>query len=240
MNTTAKNGNTRNGVPPVRILMVEDMATDAELEMRELRRAGMRVEHRLVDTEERFRAELDGFSPHVIISDFSMPHFDGMAALALSRELSPDIPFLFVSGTIGEEYAIRALKNGATDYVLKTNLVRLPAAVERALQDASDRLAHREAEGQLAATRERLQSIYESLPDALWSVELPGRRVAYVSPAAKALYGHAPAAFLENQELWKEAIHPEDRPAILKAWEKLFDGAAFDVEYRIERPDRSV
>src|SRR5436190_2521316 len=178
----------------IRILMVEDVATDAELEVRELRRAGLSIEHRLVDTEPAFHATLGEFQPHVIISDFSMPHFDGMAALALAREIAPHVPFIFVSGTIGEEYAIRALKNGATDYVLKSNLVRLPAAIERALQDASDRLAHREAEGQLAATRDRLQSIYESLPDALWSVELPGRRVAYVSPAAKALYGHAPAA----------------------------------------------
>ena len=64
-----------------------------------------------------------------------MPHFDGMAALALARELAPDTPFIFVSGTIGEEYAIRALRNGATDYVLKSNLVRLPAAVERAMAD---------------------------------------------------------------------------------------------------------
>jgi len=224
----------------IRVLLVEDVSTDAEIEVRELRRAGMGVDHRRVDTEDGFRREMDQFLPHVIISDFSMPHFDGMTALALARELNPDIPFLFVSGTIGEEYAIRALKNGATDYVLKSNLVRLPAAVERALQEASDRLAHREAERLLAATRERLQSIYESLPDALWSVELPARRVAYVSPAAKALYGHAPAAFLENQELWKEAIHPEDRPAILKAWDGLFSGAVFDVEYRIERPDGSM
>jgi diguanylate cyclase (GGDEF)-like protein/PAS domain S-box-containing protein len=224
----------------IRLLLIEDVATDAEVEVRELKRAGMSVEHRRVETEDAFRAELESFSPHVIISDFSMPHFDGMAALALARELCPDTPFLFVSGTIGEEYAIRALKSGATDYVLKGNLVRLPAAIERALQDADSRRAHREAERQLAATRERLQSIYESLPDALWSVELPERRVAYVSPAANAIYGHAPSAFLENQELWIEAIHPEDRPAILDAWARLMEGAPFDVEYRIIRADGSV
>jgi diguanylate cyclase (GGDEF)-like protein len=134
----------------IRILMVEDVATDAELEVRELKRAGLAVEHRLVDTEPAFQSMLGQFDPHVIISDFSMPHFDGMAALALAREIAPDIPFIFVSGTIGEEYAIRALKSGATDYVLKTNLVRLPAAIERALQDARDRRARREAEAKLA------------------------------------------------------------------------------------------
>jgi DNA-binding NtrC family response regulator len=154
----------------IRLLLIEDVATDAEVEVRELKRAGMSVEHRRVETEDAFRAELESFSPHVIISDFSMPHFDGMAALALARELCPDTPFLLVSGTIGEEYAIRALKSGATDYVLKGNLVRLPAAIERALQDADSRRAHREAERQLAATRERLQtrSGRSSCPNGAW------------------------------------------------------------------------
>src|SRR3990172_5658910 len=211
----------------IRLLLVEDLASDAEIELRELKRAGLSVEHRLVDTEKGFRLELDRFAPHVIISDFSMPHFDGMAALALTRELHPEIPFLFVSGTIGEEYAIRALKNGATDYVLKTNLVRLPAAVERAIHEARDRHARRKAEKKLAETRERLQSIYESLPDALWSAELPSQRVDYISPAASAIFGHPPQAFYDNDDLWVSVIHPEDRPAVVAAWQPLLDGREF-------------
>ncbi|OAI52085.1 hypothetical protein AYO46_06485 [Betaproteobacteria bacterium SCGC AG-212-J23] len=123
----------------IRVLLTEDVAADAELEVRELKRAGLRVAHRIADTEQSFTAALRDFVPDVILSDFSMPNFDGMSALALARELSPETPFIFVSGTIGEEYAIRALKNGATDYVLKTNLVRLPAAVERALADSRQR-----------------------------------------------------------------------------------------------------
>ena len=224
----------------IRLLLIEDVATDAEIEIRELKRAGMSVDHRLVDSEAGFRAELDGFSPHVIISDFSMPHFDGMAALALSRDMAPEIPFIFVSGTIGEEYAIRALKNGATDYVLKTNLVRLPAAVERALDEARERRAHREAQKKLAETRERLQNIYESLPDVLWSTELPSQRVAYVSPAVLTIFGHPPQAFFDKHDLWINAIHPEDRTAVGSAWQRLLDGGKFDVEYRIVRPDGSI
>ncbi|MBI1943730.1 MAG: response regulator, partial [Betaproteobacteria bacterium] len=176
----------------IRLLLVEDVATDAEIELRELKRAGLAVEHRLVDSEDAFRRELDAFAPQVIISDFSMPHFDGMMALALSHEIAPDVPFIFVSGTIGEEYAIRALKSGATDYVLKTNLLRLPAAVERALQDARERAARREVEESLAATRERLASIFESLPDVVWSVALPSRELIYISPAVTHIYGRTP------------------------------------------------
>ncbi|MGH8596062.1 MAG: response regulator, partial [Gammaproteobacteria bacterium] len=94
----------------LRILLVEDVATDAQLALRELRRAGIALEYRIVDSEEAFVRELAAFAPHVILSDFSIPQFDGMAALALAREHAPDTPFLFISGTIGEEYAIRALR----------------------------------------------------------------------------------------------------------------------------------
>ena len=145
----------------IRLLLIEDVATDAEIEVRELKRAGLHVEHRVVDTEPAFRRALAEFPPDVILSDFSMPHFDGMAALALVRELTPDTPFIFVSGTIGEEYAIRALKNGATDYVLKTNLVRLPAAVERALQDKELRAARRKAEAEISRQRAFLRQVID-------------------------------------------------------------------------------
>ena len=80
---------------------------------RELKRAGLAVHARRVEREEDFRRELGEFRPHVILSDFSMPQFDGMSALRIACEIVPDVPFIFVSGTLGEDYAIRALKNGA-------------------------------------------------------------------------------------------------------------------------------
>jgi len=134
---------------PIRLLLVEDNPADIELGLRELRRAGLNVAHRVADTEETFVRALHDFVPDVILSDFSMPAFDGMQALRISREISPDTPFIFVSGTLGEDYAIRALKNGATDYVLKSNLVRLPASIERALVETKERSARQRAEAGL-------------------------------------------------------------------------------------------
>ena len=145
----------------LRILLVEDVPTDAELEVRELRRAGLRVTHHVVDTEQTFRAALREFAPELIISDFSMPQFDGMWALDLARELAPEVPFIFVSGTIGEEYATRALKNGATDYVLKSNLVRLPAAVERALVENEERMKRLHVEQALQESDARFRLLVE-------------------------------------------------------------------------------
>jgi diguanylate cyclase (GGDEF)-like protein len=217
----------------LRLLLVEDMPTDAELEVRELKRAGMRVVHRLVETEDSFRKALNEFAPHLIISDFSMPHFDGMWALSLSRELAPETPFIFVSGTIGEEYAIRALKNGATDYVLKSNLVRLPAAVERALLDNQERAARRKAEQELEEMRSRLDSIVSSLSDVVWSVSPKPYRMVYVSRAIEALWRRPVQAFYDNPDIWFEAIHPDDRDQVEHAWKAALRGGVFDSIYRI-------
>ena len=224
--------------PTVRVLLTEDVASDAELEVRELKRAGMRVTHRIVDTEESFLQALREFSPDVILSDFSMPAFDGMSALAVAREQSPDTPFIFVSGTIGEEYAIRALKNGATDYVLKSNLVRLPAAVERALSEAKERRARRKVETELELVRGRLTGIIDSLPDMLWSVQLPSEDIIYVGPTAREIFGREAQDFLNDPQLWINVVHPDDRQAMLQAWHALVaEGRPFDVEYRVLRPD---
>jgi diguanylate cyclase (GGDEF)-like protein/PAS domain S-box-containing protein len=223
---------------PIRVLLSEDVAADAELEVRELKRAGLRVTHRVADTEESFSAALREFLPDVILSDFSMPGFDGMAALAIARKACPDTPFIFVSGTIGEEYAIRALKNGAIDYVLKTNLVRLPSAVERALADARERRERRRIEAELDLARGRLASIIDSLPDVLWSTALPERTITYVGPASREVLGRSPEAFLAEPKLWLDIVEPLDQPRLVDAWRHLLaDGHPFDIDYRILRPD---
>jgi diguanylate cyclase (GGDEF)-like protein/PAS domain S-box-containing protein len=224
----------------LRILLVEDVETDAELEVRELKRAGIRVSHQRVETEEGFRKALEGFKPHLIISDFSMPQFDGMWALSLARELAPDVPFIFVSGTIGEEYAIRALKNGATDYVLKSNLVRLPASVERALQDNAERAARRKAEHELEETRSRLDSIVSSVSDLVWSVSPIPYRVLYVSRAIESVLRRPAEVLHADPDAWIAMIHPEDREPVEKLWRGALRGGVFDAVYRIVHDDGSV
>src|SRR5690242_15081805 len=92
---------------PIRLLMLEDVATDAELAIRELKRAGLRTQRRVVQTEADFVRAITEFAPELILSDFNLPSFDGMRALAIARARCPQTPFIFVSGTIGEAYAIR-------------------------------------------------------------------------------------------------------------------------------------
>jgi DNA-binding NtrC family response regulator len=140
---------------PTRVLLVEDVEGDAALSLYQLKKAGLQYVAHRVESEPDLRAALRTFSPDLILSDFSLPQFDGLAALDIAREAAPEIPFVFVSGTIGEERAVNALLRGAADYVLKSNLVRLPSVVRRALGDAEAR-RERKAEQQRLARLDRV------------------------------------------------------------------------------------
>ena len=136
-------------MPTIRVLQVEDSELDAELVLAELDGDGIAYEVQLVDDESRFVAALEEFKPHIVLSDLSMPGFSGQHALELLRQRDEDLPFIFVSATLGEEAAIEALRNGATDYILKQNPARLASAVRRALAEADTRRASRRTETEL-------------------------------------------------------------------------------------------
>jgi len=135
---------------PLRLLLVEDSEDDALLLLRELRRGGFTITHQRVDTAVALRAALQLQEWDLVISDHSMPNFSGTAALQLVRSLEPDIPFMFVSGTIGEETAVSALKSGAQDYIMKTNLTRLVPAIQRELKEVVERRERRRLEQQVS------------------------------------------------------------------------------------------
>jgi diguanylate cyclase (GGDEF)-like protein len=141
----------------LRLLIVEDVASEAELAVRHLTGGGIACVPRTVTDERQFRAALRQFRPHVILSDFTLPAFDGLAALDIAQEEAPDVPFIFLSGTIGEERAIEALRRGAVDYVLKTNPARLVPAVHRALREVAERARRRAAEREVARLTRRMR-----------------------------------------------------------------------------------
>jgi diguanylate cyclase (GGDEF)-like protein len=143
----------------LRVLLVEDSSSDAELAVWRLKQAGFTCNYQCVVSEADMRAALRAGLPDLILSDFSLPGFDGMAALAIARAEAPTVPFIFLSGTIGEERAIDALKRGAIDYVLKSNPKRLVPAVKRALEEAALRRKNLQAEQQVA----RLSGVLQML-----------------------------------------------------------------------------
>jgi signal transduction histidine kinase len=143
----------------IRILLLEDNATDADLVRRALRTAGFAFSLKQADNEAAFLRQLDGFSPDLILSDFSLPLLDGYTALALARQKHPEVPFIFVTGTLGEEVVIETLKQGATDYVLKQRLSRLAPSVHRALREAGERRQRKRAEEQLRQSHAQLRAL---------------------------------------------------------------------------------
>jgi signal transduction histidine kinase len=143
---------------PLRVLFIEDSALDAELEESALRDGGLSIQARRVETGEDLIRALRAFDPELVISDYSLPTMDGLTALKTVREVLPEVPFIFVSGTIGEERAIESLKNGATDYVVKERLGGLVVKVRRALREAEDRAKHRLLEEQLRQAQ-KMESI---------------------------------------------------------------------------------
>ena len=178
----------------LRILLAEDSETDAELVQRELKRGGLDFRIRRVQTEPDFRRELGELRPHVVISDFSMPQFSGRGALAITRESGADTPFIFISGTIGEDVAVDMMRAGADDYVMKNNLTRLLPALQRELREADRRRAHalteeerKKAEQSLAESESLKSAILESSLDGLITIDHLGNIVEF-NPAAAAMF----------------------------------------------------
>jgi PAS domain S-box-containing protein len=159
---------------PLRVLILEDRQDDAELMARHLREAGFAPEWRCVETETDYGAQLES-CPDVILADYKLPQYDGLRALGLLRERGLDIPFIIVSGAIGEDLAVSALRQGATDYVVKDRLSRLGQAVRQALDQKRLREEKRYAETMLRESEARYRGLFEGVPVGLYRATPTGQ-----------------------------------------------------------------
>jgi PAS domain S-box-containing protein len=170
---------------PLRILILEDVPMDAELVEYELERARISFVARRVDTRESFLRELTEFEPDLILSDYTLPRFDGMAALALARQRAPSVPFLIVTGSVNEETAVGCMKAGATDYLLKSNLARIGPAIEGALARVRARTEKARAEEALRRSEANLRAIFNNSLQAFLLVDPDGTVKALNSTAVE-------------------------------------------------------
>lgn len=151
----------------LRVLFVEDCEDDVVLLVRELRRGGYTPRMQRVDTAASFREALSNDEWDIVISDYSMPGFNGLQALAIHCELAPELPFILISGTVGEQIAVESMKAGASDYLMKENLIRFVPAVQRALRESAERHTHRRALVSLRESQSMLSLIYNNTSDKL-------------------------------------------------------------------------
>ena len=223
----------------LRVLIAEDSSDDAELIVRELRRAGFEPEWRRVDTEAEYllclSADLD-----VILSDYEMPQFNAPRALDLVHERGLDVPFIIVSGTIGEEVAVAAMTRGAADYLLKDRLTRLGPAIRRAMAQARLRKIRALTEDALRESEERFREVVQNIEEVFWMTDLEGTEMIFVSAAFEKIWGRTCASLYASPQAWMDAIHPDDRERVSQATATQQAGNPHTEEYRIIRPDGSI
>jgi PAS domain S-box-containing protein len=223
----------------IRILTVEDNPLDAELVERELRRAKLDFAAHRVETEEDFRAALESSDPDIILADYNLPRFDGISALKIAHARVPETPFIFVSGSIGEERAVQALREGATDYILKDRLSRLPAAVTRALDGRRERELRRNAQQLLQSSEERFQYAAQATQEVIWDWDIASGKV-WFNEALKTVWRYNLQGDQISVDWWKQRIHPEDRAVILESLRWAIEGQPrWTGGYRFERGNGS-
>ncbi|NOT26774.1 MAG: response regulator [Acidobacteria bacterium] len=227
---------------PIRVLHVEDSRRDAEMIRDMLEADSPAYDVVRVDNRAQFESTLAEGTIDIVICDFSLPDLDGLTALKLAKSRFPDIPVLVVSGAIDPGEAVECLKEGATDYLLKQRLERLPSAVRRALEDSKQRRLHQEMETQLRESEERFRQLANKSREGFWFVGLNPERILYVSPAVETIWGLSADSFYQDPRVWLGAVHADDRARMQDAWEAWAKDQSrrFEEECRIVRPDGSV
>jgi PAS domain S-box-containing protein len=175
----------------LRVLIVEDSEFDAQMMVSILRKGGYDVAFQRVETCESFQSALAGGSWQIVLVDYNLPDFSALAALKILQQSGLDLPFIIVSGGIGEDVAVAAMKAGAHDYVMKGNLNRLVPAVEREIREAANRMNQRLAERALQESEIRHRLLWENCPEAVILMDMQSR-IHYANPAVRQIFGYSP------------------------------------------------
>ena len=246
--------------------MIEDSADDAELICNEIEQGGYKLKRKRVDTAPALNKALTKHEWDLVISDFSMPGFSALEALDIVKQQEPDIPFILVSGTIGEEAAVKIMKAGAHDYVMKDKLSRLVPAVNRELKEADIRrrnkaaeeklgknasallMAHQELRSSLQRQKmlnealqeseERFRELTETIEEVFWLTDWGTNQVLYISPAYETVFGQSCQSLYDDSKSWSKHIHPDYKDKIVEAYAKNATKGNYEVEYPLIRPDR--
>jgi sigma-B regulation protein RsbU (phosphoserine phosphatase) len=228
---------------PLRVLIVEDSEDDALLLVFELRRGDYSPFFKRVETVDTMRRALEEESWDLVISDYVLPGFSGLEALRLVRRSGLDLPFIIVSGKIGEDTAVNAMKEGANDYLIKGNISRLVPAIEREMQEAEVRRKRREAEAALVRSERRYKRLVAAVTDYIYTVTIKDGTVVKTShgPGCLSVTGYSHDEYVNNPFLWYQMIFEEDRAAVTSLSNDIQAGKDIpSLEHRIRHKDGSI
>ncbi len=227
----------------LKILFAEDLPSDAELAVMELRKGGLEFEHQRVDTRDEFIASLSEFHPDIIISDYIMPSFNGLQALNDCREFDPSIPFILFTGSTNEEIAVQCMKAGATDYVIKEHMTRLPFAVKEALEQVRMQKEKLDSEHLLEVSHRSLNTLISNLQgivyrcrnDKNWTME-------FLSDGTMDLTGYSPKEIILNNVVsFNDIIYKDDREYVWNETQKaLSERKHFQIIYRVVKKTSEI
>ncbi|MEO6545391.1 MAG: PAS domain-containing protein [Nitrospiraceae bacterium] len=222
----------------LRVLLVEDCEDDALLLERELMKGGYTPLVKRLDSPGAMNEALRNQTWDLVLADWNLPRFSALFALEMLKSNGLDLPFIIVSGTIGEEAAIAAMKAGAHDYVMKSNLGRLVPAIQRELRDANDRRSRKRAEAALAAGEERLKLVARATNDAIWDWDLTTQALGW-SEGFQLLFGFRPYEVPPGVESWYSRLHPEEKARVIATRYAAINGAGqtWSDQYRFCRAD---
>jgi PAS domain S-box-containing protein len=216
----------------LKILYLEDSATDADLAERLLKRSGLDFSMKIVSNRKEYMEALTGYEPDVILSDHSLFQFDSLEALEMFKQTERNIPFILVTGAVSEEFAVTILKEGADDYLLKSNLIRLPNAILHAYE-------RKKAENEREAAYKNLEILFKNIDEVFFSIDVINNKFLQISDACLEIYGSEPEEFYEDPSLWLKVIHPKDSEIGEEMMESCQRKNVLK-EYRIIQPDKSV
>lgn len=223
----------------VRILHLEDNEDDANLIQTLIKRSDIPCDIEWVDSKEKFESAVLNPEINLVLADYTLPNYNGMAALQFTKEKRPGLPFILITGTIGEEKTIEFFHTGLTDFLMKNNLQRVASTIKRALNEVEEKNKREIAEKELRHSHILFRQFIEAIPEVFWQASPDLDKIVFVSPPFEEIWGIKIEDLYKNSNLWFDAIVDEDKPKVKKAFFTMSaeNKQKAEVEYKITRPD---